>query len=87
MTLTRIVVVLAGTLLVLLTCVVLRADAASMNDRLAALESEAGELWQELRAKELELARLRTPSVIRERVSSQRMKAAPADNSRKPGAP
>lgn len=68
MTLGRTAALLTGALAVMLTVVVLRAETTRLHFELVRLERRAATLRQELREKELELARLRNPARIRDRV-------------------
>lgn len=72
--LTRVVLLLVGVLAVMLAAVVLRAETIRLNNRVARLEQQSDALRQELHEKELELARLRNPSAIRERVLDLRLR-------------
>jgi len=65
--------VLASTLAVLLAVVVLRAEAARLHYATAQLERRVEALVQELREKDLELARLRNPALIRARIEELRL--------------
>ena len=69
MTLRRLVLVLGAGLVALMSVVLLRADATRLHFLRSELQRDAGILRQELREKELELARLRNPSLIRARLS------------------
>jgi hypothetical protein len=79
MSLRRVVVILAATLATLLTVVVLRAEVTRLHSELSQLERQAEVLWQELRERELELARLRNPALIRARVAEMRLQCGPDD--------
>lgn len=68
MTLFRMIVILVGGLLLLLTVVVLRAETTRLHYEISKCERSADELRQQLAEKELELARLRNPTRIRQRV-------------------
>ncbi len=68
MTLFRIIAVLVGGLLLLLVVVIQRAETTRLHYEIARCERTADELRQELRESELELARLRNPTRIRQRM-------------------
>lgn len=68
MTLFRMIVILVGGLLLLLTVVILRAETTRLHYEISKCERSADELRQQLVDKELELARLRNPTRIRQRV-------------------
>ncbi len=70
MSLKQAFVILAGGALVMLVVVMLRAESAALNYTLVNLERRAAILRQELHEKELELARLRNPARIRQRLDS-----------------
>lgn len=71
MTLRRIVPALAATLVVMTAVVLLRTDAARRNFKLLRLENRERVLLEEVREKELELARLRNPALIRETLTRE----------------
>ena len=73
----RLVVLLSGGLLVMLSVVVLRAETTACNFEISRQEVRADELRLELRAKELELARFRDPAEIRKRLAQNRLDSAP----------
>ncbi len=68
MTLLRIIAVLVGGLLVLLVVVIQRAETTRLHSEVAQCEHKADELRQQLREAEMELARLRNPSTIWQRM-------------------
>ena len=68
MTLFRMIVILAGALVLLLIVVILRAETTRLHYEISQLERETEQYRQQWRESELELARLRNPMVIRERV-------------------
>ncbi|MEW6252524.1 MAG: hypothetical protein AB1716_17950 [Planctomycetota bacterium] len=68
MTLFRIIAVLVGGLLLLLVVVVQRAETTRLHYQIARVERAADDVRQQLRDAELELARLRNPTRIRQRV-------------------
>lgn len=74
----RISAILATVLAVLMTVAVLRVEITRMHHQLAALDLEAVELWQSLRSKDVELARLRNPILIRQRVANLRLEGTAA---------
>ncbi len=65
MPLRRTIVILAGAAATMLTVAMLRAETAHLHYVLSQLDRRAGALRQELREKQLELARLRNPAKIR----------------------
>ncbi len=73
MTLTRTIVLLAVALAVMLTVVIVRAETTRLHNRFAQLEFDARVLRQQLRERELELARLRDPALIRGRAADLRL--------------
>ncbi len=74
MSLARVIVVLVSTLAVMLAVVILRTEATRMHRRTASLDERAVVLEQELREKELELSRRRSPTEIRSRVAELRVR-------------
>lgn len=74
----RLVVVLGLALMVLLGVVTLRAESARLHYRMSLLDHEAEQAWNDLRAAELELARVRNPARIRERIMDLRAAASVA---------
>jgi len=68
MTLFRIIAVLAGALVLLLIVVILRAETTRLHYAIAQCERRADEVRQELLEAELELARLRNPTRIRQQM-------------------
>lgn len=78
------IIVLATILMGLLAIVTLRAEATHLHYQLSQLDRRAQVLRQELREKELELARMRNPALIRARLDQWRL---PYDSSetRSPG--
>ena len=68
MTLFRMIVILTGGLLLLLVVVILRAETTRLHYEIAKCERSADELRQQLIYSEFELARLRNPTRIRQRV-------------------
>ncbi len=73
MTLTRMIVTLAGALAVMLTVVILRAECTRLHFDVSRLDKRGDGLIQQMREEELELARLRNPAVIRARVAEMRL--------------
>ncbi len=87
MTLFRIIAVLVGGLLLLLIVVIQRAETTRLHSEIARCERSADELRQQLREAELDLARMRNPTRIRQRVEeavSQFAEPAPATPEPKP---
>ncbi len=82
MSLTRIIVLLTGAAAVLLTVVALRAETTRIHNRIGRIDLETEVLALELRQKELELARLQNPMLIRARVG---LLHAPDASERGPG--
>jgi UDP-N-acetylenolpyruvoylglucosamine reductase len=72
----RLSLVLAGALAALLSIIALRAETTRMNYEQSQLDQRAELLLQEVREKELELARLRNPALIRQRVEEMLMRRA-----------
>jgi hypothetical protein len=68
MTLFRMIVILVGGLVLLLAVVILRAETTRLHYEISKCERSADGLRQQLVEKELELARLRNPARIRQRV-------------------
>ena len=68
MTLFRMIVVLAGGLVLLLSVVTVRAQTTRLHYEISRCERAADELRQELVEAELELARLRNPTRIKQRM-------------------
>ncbi len=68
MKLARMICILAAALATLLVVVVLRAESTRLHFELARLDRKASILWQQIREDEVELARLRNPARIRQRV-------------------
>jgi hypothetical protein len=67
-TLTRIIFLLLGGLALMLAVVVLRTETTRVHTRLAALDKRELELRSQIQAAELELARWRSPTLIRDRM-------------------
>lgn len=65
--------ILATTFTAAMAVVILRAEAARVNYELSRLDQRARVLQQELREKELELARLDSPAVIRAKLAELRL--------------
>jgi cell division protein FtsL len=68
MTLFRMMIVLAGGLVLLLAVVIVRAETTRLHYEVARCERSADELRQQLVEAELELARLRNPTRIKQRM-------------------
>ncbi len=90
MTLFRVIVVLVGGLLLLLVVVIQRAETTRLHYEIARTERAADEQRQQLREAELELARLRNPTRIRQRMEQALSEigepaAAPAPKTRRGG--
>ncbi|MFQ5805001.1 MAG: hypothetical protein ACE5I3_00975 [Phycisphaerae bacterium] len=73
MPLKRLMLVLATVLTALMAVVLLRADATRLHYQFSQLGERAEVLQQELREKELELARLRNPAVMRAKLAELRL--------------
>lgn len=73
----RVLVVIGGALLTMLVVIGLRAETTRLNYEASELDHRASQLLQELRDKELELARLKNPVLIRARVSEFRLNDSP----------
>lgn len=67
MTLLRMIVIFVGALVLLLSVVVLRAQTSRLHYEIARCQRQTEELQQELIDAELELARLRSPTRLRQR--------------------
>ena len=65
-TLTRVIVVLVGGVVLLLAVVILRAETTRLHYAIARCERDADEIRQQVVEAELELARLRNPTRIRQ---------------------
>lgn len=89
MTLTRIIVLLVAALAVMLTVVILRVEATRAQVRIAALDKAENELHAAIRAEEVELARWRSPILIRDRLRELRRAALglPAEPKKQERAP
>ena len=86
----RVIVVLLGTVIVMLTAVVLRAETARLNHEISGLDREELRLREEARGFEIELARLRNPMLMRQRVAENRLQQADGatnNGTRSAGAP
>ena len=68
MTLFRTIVVLLGGLVLMLCVVILRAETTRLHYEISQCERRADDCRQRLREAELELARLRNPMMIRQKV-------------------
>ena len=75
MTLTRMILLLFGAMAVMLSAVVLRAESARMHKRLSQLDQTEKKLHAQIAAERLELARWRTPTLIRDKVREFRRAA------------
>jgi hypothetical protein len=65
---------LATVLVAMMAVVLLRAETARLHYAVSQLDRRAAVLRQELREKELELARLRNPAVIRAKLAEWRLR-------------
>ena len=68
MTLARTLALLLGTLATMLCVVTLRVETTRVHSRLADLDRTEQDLREQVRAEELELARWRSPTLIREKL-------------------
>ena len=68
MTLLRVIVVLVGGLALVLLVVILRAETTRLHYAIARCERDADDIRQQVVEAELELARLRNPTRIRQRM-------------------
>ncbi len=75
MTLTRMVCILAGALAIMLTVVILRAEATRLSYDVSRLELRERGLVQQIQADTDELNRLKNPALIRARVAEMRLGA------------
>ncbi len=73
MALRGLMLVLATALVAMMAVVLLRAETARLHYALSQVDQRAAVLRQELREKELELARLRNPAVIRAKLAEWRL--------------
>ncbi|RMF73696.1 MAG: hypothetical protein D6744_15325 [Planctomycetota bacterium] len=78
----RVVVVLLAAACVMLTVVVLRTETARLNREISELDREEMRLREQVRAAEIELARLRNPILLRQRVAQDRLERLTPDVSR-----
>jgi hypothetical protein len=83
-TLSRIIIVLVGGMALLLLVVILRAETTRLNYAIARCERDADEIRQQVVEAELELARLRNPTRIRQHMEQA---VAPAPEEPSPPAP
>lgn len=72
--------VLATAITAMMAIVLLRAETTRLHYQLSQLDRRAAVLRQELREKELELARLRNPAVIRAKLAEFRLHEGSADS-------
>lgn len=86
MSLMRLIALLGGAALVLLAVVALRAETIRIHNRIGRIDYEAESLALELRQKELELARLRNPTLIRARVGALRLPESEGTPAKSPSA-
>lgn len=88
MTLKRLVFVLASSLVAMLAVVMLRAENRRLHYHISQHDLRADALTTQIHEKELELARLSNPRIIRERVAELRLQevtgAAQRDNKSSP---
>lgn len=68
------ILVLATVLVAMMAVVLLRAETTRVHYELSQLDRQAGVLRQELREKELELARLANPALIRAKLAELRLR-------------
>ncbi|MBK8914330.1 MAG: hypothetical protein IPM64_06950 [Phycisphaerales bacterium] len=87
MTLTRTIAVLVTALAVALTVVALRAEVTHLQFRTSELDREADALLNQVRERELELARLRNPLQIRAGLGDAREQPAVQNAPAKPRNP
>lgn len=73
MSIARLTLVLLSALLVMLTVVVLRSERTRLQFEVSKADREAEALRLEVRERELELARLSNPGVIRQRLLEMRL--------------
>ena len=81
----RLTLVLLSALVVMLTVVVLRSERTRLQFEISRDDRDAEALRQEVRERELELARLSNPGVIRQRLLEMRIEQSAAKgNSARP---
>jgi hypothetical protein len=68
----RTIIILLAAMTVMLSAVALRAESARLHNQAARVDARLELLRRELREQELELARLRNPGKIRERIAALR---------------
>lgn len=73
MSLFRIAIVLGSALAVMMTVVVLRAESTALHFELSQYDTRVDRQHQDLHERELELARLRNPALIRARIADLRL--------------
>lgn len=73
MTLTRMIGLFAGALMVMLTVVVLRAETTRVHYEISLLDRRDDVLRQELRKEQVALQRARNPAALLERVKDMRL--------------
>ncbi|MBI5863793.1 MAG: hypothetical protein HZB38_04660 [Planctomycetes bacterium] len=84
MSIQRLVLVLVSTMAVMLTVVVLRSERTRLQFKASEYDRETDSVLQELRERELELARLSNPLLIRERLSQMRLEEPEKQAEKKP---
>lgn len=87
MSLTRAVLVVLCVLATMLAVVVVRAEATRTHHRISRLDARADALRQELRVRQIELARLTNPALIWSRVRQLTQPDPPPAAPPKPPAP
>lgn len=70
MSLTRMLILLGGALLVMVAVVLIRAQTAALHYQRSLLDREAEALQTECRERALELTRRKNPALLRERVQN-----------------
>ena len=73
MSIARLTLVLLSTLLVMLAVVVLRSERTRLQFETSQCDREAEALRQEVRERELELARLSNPGLLRQRLMDMKL--------------
>lgn len=79
MTIPRMVGVLVGLTMIGIAVVAIRVDEARHARRIQKLQIEQTELRQKIWSQDMELARLRSPHLIRQRAAQFGLEAAPAE--------
>lgn len=91
MSIPRLIFVLLSALTIMLTVVILRTEKTRCQYQISKIDHETESIQAEIRERELELARLGNPSLIRERLAEMLLEGQPKSNEPakpvKPGKP